>query len=79
MAWRGLLVALGFLVFSIGVVIWASPAPGGFLFLALGASLVLANSKIAKRRFLSLKRRYPTTLVPLRHLLRRFTRRRPQS
>lgn len=74
--WRVVLVALGFAVFGVGVLIWASPAPGGFLLLALGASLVLTNSKIAKRRFLTLKRRYPQLLRPLRALLRRFTRNR---
>jgi hypothetical protein len=71
-----MLVGLGFLVFGIGTLIWLSPAPGGFLLLALGASLVLTNSKIAKRRFLTLKRRYPQLLVPLRGLLRRFSRNR---
>jgi hypothetical protein len=71
-----MLVALGFAVFALGTLIWLSPAPGGFLLLALGLSLVLTNSKIAKRRFLSLKRRYPSLLVPLRGLLRRFTRNR---
>jgi len=74
--WRAVLVGLGFTVFSVGVLIWLSPAPGGFLLLALGASLVLTNSKIAKRRFLTLKRRYPSLMVPLRALLRRFTRNR---
>ncbi len=75
-AWRLLMVVLGFAVFGVGTLIWLSPAPGGFLLLALGASLVLTNSKIAKRRFLTLKRRYPSLLVPLRALLRRFTRNR---
>jgi len=75
-AWRLLMVVLGFAVFGVGTLIWLSPAPGGFLLLALGASLVLTNSKIAKRRFLTLKRRYPILLVPLRGLLRRFTRNR---
>jgi len=74
--WRAVLVGLGCLVFGVGVLIWASPAPGGFLLLALGASLVLTNSKIAKRRFLTLKRRYPQILVPFRALLRRFSRNR---
>jgi len=73
--WRGVLVGIGFVVFGTGTLLWLSPAPGGFLLLALGASLVLTNSKIAKRRFLTLKRRYPQLLVPLRGLLRRFTRR----
>jgi hypothetical protein len=75
-AWRLVLVALGFAVFGVGTLIWLSPAPGGFLLLALGTSLVLTNSKIAKRRFLTLKRRYPSVLVPLRALLKRFTRNR---
>jgi hypothetical protein len=74
--WRLVLVALGFAVFGVGTLIWLSPAPGGFLLLALGTSLVLTNSKIAKRRFLTLKRRYPSVLVPLRALLKRFTRNR---
>lgn len=74
--WRVVLVVAGFGVFAVGSLIWMSPAPGGFLLLALGASLVLTNSKIAKRRFLTLKRRYPQLLMPLRGLLRRFTRRR---
>jgi hypothetical protein len=77
-AWRLLFTAVGLVVFAVGAVIWMSPAPGGFLLLALGASLVLTNSKIAKRRFLTLKRRYPQLLVPLRGLLRRFTRRRTE-
>ncbi len=71
--WRRVLIACGLLVFGVGVLIWASPAPGGFLLLAGGLSLVLANSKIAKRRFLTWKRRYPQLLVPLRGLLRRFS------
>jgi hypothetical protein len=74
--WRVLLVVLGFAVFAVGTLIWLSPAPGGFLLLALGTSLVLTHSKIAKRRFLTLKRRYPQLLVPLRALLKRFTRNR---
>lgn len=75
-AWRVVLVACGIVVFVVGVVLWASPAPGGFILLAIGLSLVLANSKLAKRRFLSWKRRYPQVVTPLRHLLRRFNGRR---
>jgi hypothetical protein len=78
-AWKLILVALGFAVLGVGALIWLSPAPGGFLLLALGASLVLTNSKIAKRRFLTMKRRYPHFLVPFRALLKRFTRSRAGS
>ncbi|MEO1089903.1 MAG: hypothetical protein AAFX81_04675 [Pseudomonadota bacterium] len=69
-SWRGVSVGAGAVCLSVGTLVWLSPAPGGFLLLGLGASLVLANSHAAKRRFLGLKRRYPQLLSPLRRLLR---------
>lgn len=76
--WRVVLITVGVVVFGLGALIWASPMPGGFILLAVGLSLVLTHSQLAKRRFLTWKRRHPQLLMPLRGLLRRFSRRRPR-
>lgn len=69
--WRGAMIAMGSVCLLVGSIWGVSPAPGGFLLVTLGLSLILANSRIAKRWFLAWKRRHPRFLLPLREMLRR--------
>ncbi|TPG21631.1 hypothetical protein EAH79_15135 [Sphingomonas koreensis] len=58
-ALRSALFALGVILLVLTPVVGPIPGPGGILFLAGGLTLVLQNSRWAKRVFARTKRRWP--------------------
>ena len=68
---RFLLVMLGLMVMSVGLV--AAPLPGhlGLPILVVGLMIVLRNSFKARRRFVRMQRAHPKMIFPLRRLMRR--------
>jgi hypothetical protein len=58
-ALRTALFALGVILLLLNPVIGPLPGPGGILVFAAGLTLVLRNSRWAKRRFARAKRRWP--------------------
>ena len=65
------MVALGFAIIGVGVLIAPLPGPGGIPVIVVGLMVVLRNSFKARRQFVRLNRAYPKTLYPIRRLLRR--------
>jgi hypothetical protein len=74
-AWRTALrwmwIALGLVLMGIGLVGVFLPTHLLGVFLVLGLILVLRNSRRARRRFVTMQRRHPRYVYPLRRLLRR--------
>ncbi|MGF1477270.1 MAG: hypothetical protein ACFB6S_17130 [Geminicoccaceae bacterium] len=70
--WRRMaMLSTGVACLIVGTLWYISPLPGGFLIIGSGAGLVLGNSRMARRRFIELKKRYPQWMRPVRNLLRR--------
>ena len=70
-ALRWLWIALGLLLMAVGLVGVFLPTHLLGVFLVLGLILVLRNSVRARRRFVTMHRRHPRWVHPLRRLLRR--------
>ncbi|ADU13226.1 PGPGW domain-containing protein [Asticcacaulis excentricus] len=68
--WRGALVALGFFIVVLGIIIAPLPGPLGMPVSIAGLIIVLRNSYWAKRQFIRTWRRHPKWLTPVRRLLR---------
>ena len=56
---RILLLALGWVLIALTPVVGPIPGPGGIFVLAAGLTLVLRNSRWARRAFARAKRRWP--------------------
>ena len=68
---RSGLVALGFLIVLLGILLSPIPGPGGIPVIALGLVVILRNSYKAKKMFVRAQLRWPRALSPLRRLLRK--------
>lgn len=66
-----LLLIVGWLLVLVGLAVGPLPGPGGIPLILLGATLVLAQSIWARRKFVRLQRRYPRWLDPVRRMLKR--------
>lgn len=65
------LMAVGFVVILLGIVIAPLPGPGGVPVIALGLVIVLRNSWWAKRQFIRAQRARPKWVYPFRRLMRK--------
>lgn len=65
------MMALGFVVIFLGVLIAPLPGPGGVPVIALGLVLVLRNSWWAKRQFIRAQHARPKWVYPFRRLMRK--------
>jgi hypothetical protein len=68
---RFVLVAIGWVLITGGVVLALLPGHLGVPLLAIGLILVLRNSYRAKRQFIQMQRRHPRFVHPVRRLIRR--------
>ena len=68
---RLLLLAVGWVLITGGVVLALLPGHLGVPLLAIGLILVLRNSYKAKRQFIHWQRRHPRFIHPVRRLIRR--------
>jgi len=69
---RWILIGAGWLLIVVGGPVGGLlPGPLGFFFSFLGLGLILRNSLWARRKFVTLKRRYPDTLGRVSAALRR--------
>lgn len=57
--WRSVLFWTGVLLVIVSPLVGAIPGPGGVIVFAAGASLMLRNSKWAKKQYARFKRRHP--------------------
>lgn len=73
---RRVLLAVGWFIVALGVIITPVPGPGGFPVVLLGGMIVLRNSDAAKRGFVRWKRRYPRLFHPVERLRIHLRRRR---
>lgn len=64
-------MAGGWLLIAVSPFVGVIPGPGGVPVLLGGLVLVLQNSRWARRQFVRLSRRFPNTVMPLRHMLKR--------
>lgn len=65
------MMALGFVVIFLGVLIAPLPGPGGVPVIALGLVMVLRNSWWAKRQFIRAQHARPKWVYPFRRLMRK--------
>lgn len=65
------MMAVGFLVILLGILIAPLPGPGGVPVIALGLVLVLRNSWWAKRQFIRAQHARPKWVYPFRRLMRK--------
>jgi hypothetical protein len=65
------MMALGFLVILVGILISPLPGPGGVPVIALGLILVLRSSYWAKRQFIRAQYARPRWVYPFRRLMRK--------
>lgn len=65
------LMALGFVIMGLGLLVGLLPGPGGIPVVAIGLVLVLRNSWWAKRQFIKLQYAQPKWIYPFRRLLRK--------
>lgn len=68
---RMAMMALGFVIILLGIIIAPLPGPGGIPVIALGLVFVLRNSYWAKRQFIRAQHKRPRYVYPFRRLLRR--------
>lgn len=68
---RTAMMALGFVIILLGIIIAPLPGPGGIPVIALGLVFVLRNSYWAKRQFIRAQYKRPRYVYPFRRLLRR--------
>jgi hypothetical protein len=73
---RIFLLCLGWLLIALTPVVGPIPGPGGIIVLAGGLTLVLRNSRWARRAFTRAKRRWPRFGALADHGLRRRSARR---
>ena len=64
------MMALGFLIIGLGILIAPLPGPGGVPVIALGLVLLLRSSWWAKRQFIRAQHARPTWVYPFRRLMR---------
>ncbi|MBV9512386.1 MAG: hypothetical protein JO303_19110 [Caulobacteraceae bacterium] len=64
-------VAVGALLIGVGLILAVLPGHLGLPLLVVGLILVLRNSPKARRRFVTLQRRHPRVVFPVRRLIRR--------
>ena len=76
---RTALFFLGWLLIAIAPVLGVLPGPGGIIVFAAGAGLVLKYSAWAKRKYVLLKRRYPSKVAWADWGMRRKSFRRRQE
>ena len=65
------LMAVGFLIIVLGILIAPLPGPGGVPVIALGLVIVLRNSWWAKRQFIRAQHARPKWVYPFRRLMRK--------
>ena len=65
------MMALGFLIIGLGILIAPLPGPGGVPVIALGLVLLLRNSWWAKRQFIRAQHARPKWVYPFRRLMRK--------
>lgn len=65
------MMALGFLIIGLGILIAPLPGPGGIPVIALGLVLLLRNSWWAKRQFIRAQHARPKWVYPFRRLMRK--------
>ena len=65
------MMALGFLIIGLGILIAPLPGPGGVPVIALGLVLLLRNSWWAKRQFIRAQYARPKWVYPFRRLMRK--------
>ncbi|WP_292036645.1 MULTISPECIES: PGPGW domain-containing protein [unclassified Brevundimonas] len=65
------MMALGFLIIGLGILIAPLPGPGGAPVIALGLILLLRNSWWAKRQFIRAQYARPKWVYPFRRLMRK--------
>jgi len=70
-AGQGALLALGWILMSVGAVGAVLPGHLGVPLLIVGLIVVLRSSFQARRQFIGLQRRHPRIVFPIRRLLRR--------
>ncbi|WP_246623179.1 hypothetical protein [Sphingomonas colocasiae] len=56
---RWTMLAIGWLFIAVTPLVGPIPGPGGVITFAIGAGLVLKNSRWAKRRYVRFKQRHP--------------------
>ena len=65
------MMALGFLIIGLGILIAPLPGPGGIPVIALGLVLLLRSSWWAKRQFIRAQHARPKWVYPFRRLMRK--------
>ncbi len=63
---RWIMIAIGWVMMVVGIIISPAPGPMGAPVFAVGLILVLRNSRWARRQYIKLQRRYPKILGPVR-------------
>lgn len=66
-----LILSAGWFLVALGVLIWPLPGPMGLPTIAVGFSLVLSQSRAARRWFVRLETRYPMLFIPLRRWIKK--------
>ncbi|GAB4187670.1 MAG: hypothetical protein OHK0024_28160 [Thalassobaculales bacterium] len=62
---RKAFLGVGIVVILVGIVIAPLPGPGGIPVIALGAVILLRHSGWARKSFVRLKQRFPSTMRPV--------------
>jgi len=66
-----LILTAGWLIVILGVIIWPLPGPMGLPTVAVGFSLILSQSRTARRMFVRFETRYPMLFIPLRRWIKK--------
>ncbi|TDI62169.1 MAG: hypothetical protein E2O92_01690 [Alphaproteobacteria bacterium] len=68
---RRLLLAVGWLIIVVGAILGVIPGPGGIPIVAVGAMIVLSQSRAARKQFIRLQKRFPKVMGSIRRVLKR--------
>ncbi len=66
-----LLLAVGWLIIVVGAILGVIPGPGGIPIVAVGAMIVLSQSRAARKQFIRLQKRFPKVMGSIRRVLKR--------
>ena len=69
------ILAIGWLIMVVALMLGPIPGPGGIPLFALGAMMVMSQSRPARRFFIRMQQRYPNFLGPVRRFMQRRKRR----